>query len=546
MDRLEEYELSRKQLLGLGGGFLASLLVNPQLAAGASRQVGASLAGGVLTVAVSGGPDTLDPHTTIAGTDWVSLANIYDGLFMRDYASPAQPARTIPGLATSVTVSPDGRTYTFHLRQGVKFHDGTPWNAEAGVFNFRRWFDKSFKYYYPRANATVSGFIGGVAKYEAVGAYTLRVTLKKANAGWFDYLSGAPTFDMVSPAAVAKNGNVAFGDSGGGTGAFMVKEYRRKQRLVLSANPSYWRGRPPVDTVIITPIPDDAARAAAMLSGQYDVAQELSPDSLEAIRKNSSIGVKFAGKPVTFGFAGNISDGPWSDPKVREATSLAIDRKSIASKVLQGAGAPATQFYGLGNPAFDKSLGVVDPFDLTKAAAALKQSGYPDGLKFHFYTSTSAMGVPEPARVLEAIQSNLNKIGITSEITVIEWNAYLAQWFKGTPAGKANEVPIYTQAMGWDTNMLLGSYVASASQPPNGVNFSFYKSNTVDALLAAAGKARSQQQLFSRLRAAQRAMLKDRPYVYVFHGRSAYAVRKNVRWTPASTWAQSFARAAKS
>ena len=295
IDRLEEYELSRKKLLGLGGGLLGSLLMAPQLAAGASRQVEARLAGGVLTVAVSGGPDTVDPHTTIAGTDWVSLANVYDGLFMRDYASPAQPARTIPGLATSYTVSPNGRAYTFRLRRNVRFHDGTPWNADAAVFNFRRWFDKSFKYYYPRANATVKGFIGGVAKWEAVDAYTLRITLTKANAGWFDYLSGAPTFFMVSPAAVAKSGNVAFGDSGGGTGAFMVKEYRRKQRLVLSANPSYWRGRPPVDTVIITPIPDDAARAAATLSGQYDVAQELSPDSLQAIKRNSSMAVKFAG-----------------------------------------------------------------------------------------------------------------------------------------------------------------------------------------------------------------------------------------------------------
>jgi peptide/nickel transport system substrate-binding protein len=540
-----ERELGRKEFLGASGAVLASLLLSPELAAARIAGSGGSRAGGVLAVAVSGGPDTLDPHVTVAGTDWVSLANIYDGLFMRDYTSPAQPARVIPGLATSVQVSPDGKTYTFKLRQGVLFHDGSPFNADAAVFNFRRWFDKSFKYYYPRANATVSGFIGGVDAYEAVDASTLRVTLKAPNAGWFDYFSGAPTFFMVSPAMVAKVGNEAMSNVGGGTGAFKVASYQRNKRLVLDANTKYWRGRPGVDRLVISPIPDDAARAAAMLSGQYDIAQELSPDSIAIINKTPGMKIKFAGKPVTFGFAGHIVKGPWSDPRLREAVSLAINRQAIATQILSRAGSPATQFYGLGNPAHDPALKVQDPYNPARAKRLLAASKYPKGLHFHFYTSTSAMGVPQPARILEAVQSDLKAIGISSEITVQEWTSYLGFWFKGTPPGTAKEVPIYTQAMGWDTNMLLSSYTAGSSTPPNGVNYAWYKNAAVDKLLAAANDARSAQELLRRLRAAQRRMLVDRPYIYIFHGRSAYGVRDNATWSPAATWAQSFGKASK-
>jgi peptide/nickel transport system substrate-binding protein len=527
--------LTRARFLELAGA-AALTLSAPELAFGRSTSTR-------LVAAVSGGPDTLDTHTTIAGTDWVSLANIYDGLFMRDYASSALPANTIPGLATSYELSPDGRTYTFHLRSGVQFHDGTPWDADAAVFNFRRWFDKTFKYYYSRANATVNGFIGGVDSYTAPDKSTFKVTLTAPNGGWFDYFTGAPTFFMVSPAAVMKYGNTDFANHGGGTGPFMVKQYTRNVRLVLEANPKYWGGAPGVSQLVIVPVPDDSARVAGLLSGQFQIAQEISPDSIASVDANPSYHVEFAGKPVTFGFTGDMRSGPWHDPLVRQAVSMAINRKGITDKILKGAGVPATQFYGLGNPAFDKSLPVVDPYDPQRAKQILARSGHGKGLHFKFYTSTSAMGVPNPSRVLEQIQSDLDQIGITSEINVSEWTAYLGIWFKGTPPAQGSTVPIYTQAMGWDTNMLLTSYAASTSWPPHGVNYAWYKNPKVDALLAKTKLAHSTAELFADLRAAQRLVLKDRGYIYVFHGRSAYAVKKSLQWIPANTWAQRFSRA---
>ena len=539
----EQHPLTRKS-------FLKFSATSALLAAGCgSTSTGSATKGATsqkqLLVALSGGPATLDPQTTIAGTDWISLANIYDGLFMRDYTSSALPIPTIPGLATSYRVSGDGRTYTFTLRTGVTFHDGSAWDADAALFNFRRMFDKSFHYYYPLANSTVSPFIGGIADYDAPDSHTLRIQLTKANAGWFDYLTAAPTFFMVSPAAVMKLGNNGLANHGVGTGPFLVKEYVRDTRLVLAANPNFWGGKPSIAELVIAPVPDDSARVSGMLSGQYQIAESIPPESIAQVSSAQGLSLKFAGKPVTFGFGGDTRHGPWSDPKVRQAVSLAIDRQGISQRILHGAGVPASQFYGLGNQARDPSLQPL-PYSLAQAKSVLASSSYPKGLHFNFATSTSAMGVPNPSLILEEIQSNLEGIGITSSIKVSEWTTYLGFWAKGTPPAQGDVVPIYTQAMGWDTNMLLGSYVASASQPPNGVNFVWYSDKSVDQSLGAGQAASSPSGLISDLRQAQRTMLADQPYIFVFHGRVPFAVQRGVTWAPANAWAQRFSRASVS
>jgi peptide/nickel transport system substrate-binding protein len=516
----------------------------PVLAAGAASErimapaEAATPAKGQIVFGHSADPDTLDPHTTIAGTAWVVLANIYDGLFMNDYSSTAIPVPTVPGLAQSFTLSPDRRTYTFVLRKNVKFHDGTLWDAEAAHFNFRRWFDKSFQYYYPRANATVKPFIGGIASYKAVDASTFEVVLEKPHLGWFDFLTKAPTFFMVSPEAVKKFGNEQFANHGGGTGPFIVEEYQRNVRLVLRRNQDYWHGSPSFERLVFVPVPDDAARVAGLISGEYGIAHEISPDSIPEIQARSNLEVELRGKPVTFGFGGNIKEKPWSDPRVRHAVSLAINRQAICTKLLRNAAIPATQFYGLGNEAFDPSLPIQDPYNPKMAKDLLTAAGYGQGLRATFHTSTSAMGVPEPARVLEQVQRDLQAVGIASDIVVTEWTDYLGLWFKGVPAPKEGNAPVYTMAMGWDTNQLLNAYADSKSQPPNGVNYVWYDNPEVDKLLDEAQQTTTLKAMIAKLREAQRLMLKDRPYVFVFHSKAPYGVSKQIQWVPASAWAQ--------
>ena len=487
---------------------------------------------------LSGDPDTLDPHTTIAGNAWIALNNIFDGLTMLDYSSLEAPVPLIAGLAESWDVSSDGTTYTFDLRQNVTFHDQTPWNSEAALFNFRRWFDEGFEYYYPTANATVAGFIGGVESYDAVSEHEFVVRLAEPNAGWFDYLGRAPTFYMVSPSAVQASGNEEFANVGVGTGPFAVASYERGSELVLVRNADYWGGAPDIERLIFVPVADEPTKVSGLVTGSFHVAQELTPDSIPQIEASPDHRIEFAGKPVTFGFAGHMGFEPWSDPRVREAFSLAINREAITDGLLRGAGVPATQFYGLGNSAFDPDL-TAFPYDPDRAAMLLSEAGVSD-LVVSIKTSTSAMGVPTPGRILEQVQADFLEVGVQMQIQILEWTSYLGEWFAGVPEPEPGQpVPLLSMAMGWDTNMLLGAYIGTGSFPTSGgVNYAWYSNEEVDSLLASTGAATSEEELVSRLRAAQRAMLADRPYIYIFHGLSPYGISNDLDWAPAAAWAQ--------
>ncbi len=484
---------------------------------------------------LSGDPDTLDPHTTIAGNAWVALANVFDGLVMVDYASPETPPPLLHGLAESFVQSADGTTFNFKLRENVTFHDQTPWNSEAALFNFRRWFDEGFEYYYPLANSTVAGFIGGIQNYDAASEFEFVVQLEKPNAGWFDYLGRAPTFYMVSPDAVKASGNEGFADVGIGTGPFVVESYTRGTELVLTRNEDYWNGAPEIERLIFVPVADEPTKVSNLVTGAFQIAHEMSPDSFAQVEASPDLRIEFAGKPVTFGFAGHMGFEPWSDPRVREAFSLAINRDAIANGLLRGAGVPATQFYGLGNSAYDPTL-VGDPFDLDRAATLLEDAGIKD-LVVSIKTSTSAMGVPTPARILEQVQADLGQIGVKMEITTMEWTSYLDEWYLGVPEPEPGApMKLLSQAMGWDTNMLLGAYVGSGGQPLP--NFAWYESAEVDSLLEAANASTTPEGLIVQLRAAQKAMMSDRPYIYIFHGLSPYGIHNAVDWTPGASWAQ--------
>jgi ABC-type transport system substrate-binding protein len=141
------------------------------------------------------------------------------------------------------------------------------------------------------------------------------------------------------------------------------------------------------------------------------------------------------------------------------------------------------------------------------------------------------------------VQRDLAEVGIRAEIIVMEWNAYLGMWFNGVPAAEGGKIPIHTQAMGWDTNQLLGSYIGSGNQPPNGVNFVWYANSEVDKLLEQSRAETTYDGMIQKLRDAQKLMLEERPYVYIFHSKAPYAMNNRVHWVPAAAWAQNLRQA---
>uniref|UniRef100_UPI002620E138 ABC transporter substrate-binding protein n=1 Tax=uncultured Rhizobium sp. TaxID=155567 RepID=UPI002620E138 len=195
--------------------------------------------GGDIVVTYKDDITTLDPAI---GYDWVNWSMI-KSLFSRLMDYEPGTANLVPSLAESFTVSPDGLTYTFHLREGVKFHDGTPFNAQAVEFNVRRVWDPKFKYFYKRGAAIPPYRYFNLKDVKATDDNTVVFTLSARNAFFIEQLAegaspGLPT--MASPAAIEKYGNDDFGNHPAGTGPFMVKDQVKGQYVTLVRNPDYW------------------------------------------------------------------------------------------------------------------------------------------------------------------------------------------------------------------------------------------------------------------------------------------------------------------
>ena len=244
---------------------------------GREHRGGTPKTGGTLTFGTSADWAGIDPQLVASGVAQVVFNQIFEGLVTRDRTINTDSPPIKPGLAQSWATSPDRRTYTFQLRPNVTFQDGTPFDANAVQFNFRRWRDPSFPYYSAIAAGNTVALMQEVASTSAVGPMTFAITLKAPDAGLIDRMSGSSFYYMVSPAAVQKYGNTGFGQHGIGTGPFMVKSFQQGQRLVLLRNPTYWGTKPYLDSIVFQPIPDAGARVAAVMSGEVDVAMEIHP-----------------------------------------------------------------------------------------------------------------------------------------------------------------------------------------------------------------------------------------------------------------------------
>ncbi|HKJ62351.1 MAG TPA: ABC transporter substrate-binding protein, partial [Hyphomicrobiales bacterium] len=254
----------RQTLLGLGAVLLA--LSQTEIAA-------AQTPPGVLIVAQIAEPKSLDPHAVTAVNDFRILMNIYDGLVR--YKSGTLEVE--PALAESWTISDDGLTYTFKLREGVKFHDGSDFNAEAVKFNFERMLNEDHPYH-DTGPFPLSFFFSAVDKVEAPDPQTVVFTLKEPYAPFLSNLA-YPTGLIVSPEAVKKYGK-DFGRNPSGTGPFKFAEWESNAKVVVEANADYWDGAPKLQAVVFRPITDPNTRVAEMLSGGVDVMVEVPPDNV--------------------------------------------------------------------------------------------------------------------------------------------------------------------------------------------------------------------------------------------------------------------------
>lgn len=386
--------------------------------------------GGTLIFGRGGDSTSLDPSRTTEGETFKVTKNIFETLLKFEDGGTAVE----PGLAKSWETSDDGLTYTFELREGVKFHDGTDFNAEAVVKNFERWASgdaEKFPYY--------SSMFGGFGDDEdhiiesvtAEDDYTVVFKLKRPQAPFLKNIA-MDMFAIASPTAFEEMGDDEFERNPVGTGPFKFVEWKPNDSITIEKFEDYWQeGLPKLDRVVFESIPDNSARLNALIAGEVDLADGINPSDGVTIEENPDLQL-FERPSMNVGYLGlTVTREPFGDKLVRQAINYAIDKESIIDAFFEGRAdvavgpiPPSVSGYHDGIEGY--------PYDPEKAKELLAEAGYPDGFEMELW----AMPVPRPympdgEKVAEAIQKNLEDIGITAKIVSHEWATYLELLEKG-------------------------------------------------------------------------------------------------------------------
>jgi peptide/nickel transport system substrate-binding protein len=414
---------------GLALATIGLVSVSLLVACSSSKDKTDASGGGTLTIAMTAA--NLPPATAGGfeaegweGERFVGF-QLYDSLTKLDLSSATENPKVIPGLAVSWKVGADRKTWTFKLRPGVKFQDGTDWNADAAVFGFERLMDKSFKYYDATDAGGLSWYLDRVASVKKVDDMTISITTKDPYA----YL----TTDMAllafpSPTAIKKLGK-SFGSHPVGTGPFKMTNLEPGVSMTMVPNKSYWGDVPKVSKVILLPMPDATARVAALRSGEVDWAENPSPDDISQL-KGAGFSIRENPYSHLWVWAFNTEAGPLKDPRVRLALNWAIDRDTLAKDLLQGTGIPATQYIPVTDPGFDDSKDHYG-YDPAKAKKLLAEAGYPDGFSMTATYPSSGSGMMASGPMNEYLQAQLAKIGVKVTLKPLEFSALMSDFSSG-------------------------------------------------------------------------------------------------------------------
>ena len=294
--------------------------------------------GGTLIFGRGGDSVGLDPAHEEDGESFKVCENIYDTLVQyRDESTEVEPA-----LAESWESSDDGLTWTFHLRLGVKFHDGTDFNADAVLFSLNRQHDPNHPFHRVGGTPiywTYTGLADLVEKIVALDDYTIQIVLNQPYAPFIATLAMGP-FSIVSPTAVKKWGE-DYTNHPVGTGAFKFVRWDRGDKVVLEVNEDYWGGRPNLDRIIFRSIPDNSVRLIELQNGSIDIMEFPNPDDMPQIREDPNLTV-VEGPGMNVGYlAFNMDKKPLDNLKVRLAINHAINKPAIVEHLYQGMGIPA-------------------------------------------------------------------------------------------------------------------------------------------------------------------------------------------------------------
>ncbi len=455
---------------------------------------------------------TLDPYDA---NDTVSMAvskSFYQGLFGFD-----KDMKLVNVLATSYEASPDARVYTIKLRDGVKFQDGTDFNAAAVKANFDRVTD-------PANHLKRFNLFKRIDKTEVVDPKTVKITLKTPFSAFINVLAH-PSAVMISPTALKKWGK-DIGLHPVGTGPFEIVEWKQTDDLKVKKFAGYWKkGYPKIDAIDWKPVVDNNTRAALMKTGEADFAFRIPYEQIADLKANPKVDVFALPSIIQRYVSLNTQQKPFDNPKVREALNYAINKDALAKVAFAGFAMPADGVVPQGVEYAVKQGPW--PYDPAKARALLKEAGYPNGFETILW---SAYNNSTSQKAIQFVQQQLAQVGVKAQVEALEAGQRVA---KVESAQDPATAPVRMYYVGWssstgEADWAISPLLASSSFPPKLMNTAYYKNDAVDTDLSKALETTDRTEKASLYADAQKRAWTDAPWLFLVQEKVVYARSKRL------------------
>lgn len=470
-----------------------------------------------LVIAINQDPQNLDPITSTWGGEM--LRDIHDLLVTRDYQLNYRD-----GLAQSWEVSEDGLEWTFYLKEGVMFHDGTPCDAQAVAWNIITMRDKGASAY----------LYSAVKDAIAVDPVTLKLVLDHPFPNLLYNLSSSGFATIVSPAAYERYGEDYGVKAVVGSGPYMFVEWVRGDHITLKKNPDYtwgpsWlanKGPAYFDTVIYRVVPEAVTRMMLLQAGEVDIVYYVPPTSVSLLKADPNVEVVLTPERRLVYMGMNVTTSPFDDVRVRRAMNYIVDRESIVENVLGGLGIPA---YNYLPPIVEPQVESPYTYDMDKARALLEEAGWSDqdgdgvlekdGMEFRITLWTDT--VTERVQIATIIQSAMEELGIKAEIQQFDSATY-ADMFK------TGQQQAFMRLYGWDNADIL-EWFFNSKRIDRGVNKTRTNEPLLDFLFRKAESMPTMEQRLFVYRLVHEYLLERSPWVPVYYPLQIRAYRKDLK-----------------
>lgn len=469
---------------------------------------------------------------------------VYDGLINWDLSSATKPSVLAPGLATSWEADATDKTkWTFKLREGVTFHDGSPFTAESVVWNLDKLLKTDSPQFDPRQSAQGRSRIPAVASYRAVDPTTLEVITKTPDATLPYQIAWIMISSPTQWEKVGKSWD-AFAKTPAGTGPWKLTLFAPRERAEMAPNKEYWdKARiPKLDKLVLVPLPEANARVAALRSGQVDWIEAPPPDAVASL-KGAKFTIVTNAYPHNWTWHLSRAEGsPWNDIRIRKAANLAVDREGM-KELLGGLMIAAEGFMPPGHQWFGKPT-FKPTYDPEAAKKLLAEAGYGPAkpVTTKVLIAPSGSGQMQPLPMNEVIQQNLAEVGIKIDFEVVEWNTLINLWRGGSKAEMSRK------ATGMNFSYFIQDpftgfirHLQCNLAAPNGTNWGHYCDPEMDKLFDQVRNTFDTAEQAKVLEKVHEKYVNDALFLMVAHDVNPRAMSPKVKgFVQAQNWFQDF------